>query len=89
MSKFQKASKILEVGFALSNWTHFHRTYLVTACKQKLLAVYQSDTLPLFASIFIPVDKEWFRKEDEILIYTIKLQPLSVKKALDVCPTCQ
>ena len=53
------------------------------------MAVYQSDTLPLFASVFIPVYQKWFRKEDEILIYTIKLQPLSVKRALDVCPTSQ
>ena len=39
MSKFQEAGSILRVNFALSKWSHFHRVYLVTVCKRKLVAV--------------------------------------------------
>ena len=38
-SEFQSAGSILKVGFALSKWPHFNRAYLVTMCKQKLVAV--------------------------------------------------
>ena len=38
--KFQKASSILKVFFALSKWPHLHRAYLVTVPFILILAVY-------------------------------------------------
>ena len=37
--KFQGAGKILSVDFAWSKVPHFHRVYLLTVCKRKLVAV--------------------------------------------------
>ena len=39
VSKDQKASSILKVGFSLSRWPHLHRVYLVTVCKRGATAV--------------------------------------------------
>ena len=36
--KNQDARSTLRVDFSLSKWPHFHRAYLVTDCKQKLVA---------------------------------------------------
>ena len=38
--KYQKASSILRVGFALSKWPHLHRAYVVTVPFILILAVY-------------------------------------------------
>ena len=38
-NEFQGADSILKVGFALSNWPHFHRVYLVTIYNQNFIAV--------------------------------------------------
>ena len=40
--KFQEASSILMIVFALSKWPHFHRVYLVTVYKQSFIAVDRS-----------------------------------------------
>ena len=40
VSKVQKTSSILRVGFALSKWPHLHRAYVVTVCNQIWIAVY-------------------------------------------------
>ena len=37
--EFQVAGSILKVVFALSNWPHLHRAYLVTVCKRGAMAV--------------------------------------------------
>ena len=39
VSKDQKTSSILKVGFALSKWPHLHRVYLVTVFKRGATAV--------------------------------------------------
>ena len=40
VSKVKETSSVLRVSFALSNWPHFHRVYLLTVCNQKLIAVF-------------------------------------------------
>ena len=40
MLAIKEAGSILRIGFALAKYPHFHRAYLVTICKQKLVAVY-------------------------------------------------
>ena len=44
----QDASSTLRVVFALSKWPHFHRAYLVTVCKRKLVAVFPFETFETF-----------------------------------------
>ena len=39
-AKYQEASSILKVGFALSKWPHLHRAYVVTVPFILILAVY-------------------------------------------------
>ena len=39
ISSVQKTGSILKIGFALSKSPNIHRTYLVTVCNQKLIAV--------------------------------------------------
>ena len=34
-----KAGSILRIGFTLSKWPHFHRTYVVTTCKQRAMTL--------------------------------------------------
>ena len=48
--KFQGAGSILRVGFAWSKWPHFQRVYLVTVCKQSLMAV---DKIYIFGTIIV------------------------------------
>ena len=36
----QETGSILKIGFALSNWPHLHRAYLVTVCNWSFIAVY-------------------------------------------------
>ena len=38
-TKYQEASSILRVVFALSKWPHLHRAYLVTICYRSFIAV--------------------------------------------------
>ena len=33
------SGSILNMGFALSNWPHFHRVYLVVVCNQMSMTV--------------------------------------------------
>ena len=52
VSKVQEASSILRVGFALSKWPHFHRAYLVTVCKRKLVVYVSMLTQDFFFAVY-------------------------------------
>ena len=58
--KNQNTSSTLRVVFALSEWPHFHKDYLVTVCKQGRSHVFKSEGAQAAKIILGPFDlKNW------------------------------
>ena len=66
--EFQVAGSILKVVFALSNWPHLHRAYLVTVCNRGATAVHFVMQLQELDQAFGQIDEQT-DMEVEIIIY--------------------